>query len=173
MKAIELTKEEYNLHYKEYIDLAGSADLLDTLHQAKGEFESLLRCIPEDRLHITYAVNKWTIAEVLMHIIDTERVFQYRALCFSRFDSTPLPGYEQDNYVSNSSAETRNKKELLEEFLAVRASTIQMFVAFSATQLGFVGSASNSPLSTAAAGFIICGHQKHHTQILQEKYLND
>ncbi|MCK0157855.1 DinB family protein [Cellulophaga sp. F20128] len=170
MKAIALSEQEYNIYYKRYIDLVASVDLLDALHQTKSEFESLMLRIPEDKVYVAYAVNKWTIAEVLVHIIDTERVFQYRALCFSRFDGTPLPGYEQDDYVNNSRAEARSKNELLDEFIAVRASTIKLFETFNETQLRFIGNANNSPLSAAAAGFIICGHQIHHAQIITEKY---
>ena len=171
MKATALTSEDYNSYYKGYIDLVEDVSLLTALENGKEQFRNLLALIPEDKLVFAYAPEKWTIAEALLHIIDTERIFQYRAMRFSRLDATPLPGFEQDDYVPVSGANKRTKQSLLQEFLDVRASTTSLFAYLSDEQLKFRGSASNSPMSTAAAGFVLCGHQEHHSKIIMNRYL--
>ncbi|MCL5244399.1 DinB family protein [Cellulophaga sp. 20_2_10] len=171
MKATALTPEDYNSYYKGYIDLVEDVSLLTALENGKEQFRNLLDLIPEDKLVFAYAPEKWTIAEALLHIIDTERIFQYRAMRFSRLDATPLPGFEQDDYVPVSGANKRTKQSLLQEFLDVRASTTSLFAYLSDEQLKFRGSASNSPMSTAAAGFVLCGHQEHHSKIIMNRYL--
>ncbi|SFW22386.1 DinB superfamily protein [Cellulophaga fucicola] len=171
MKATELTPEDYNPYYKGYIDLVEDVSLLIALEKGREQFKKLLAAIPDEKLVFAYAPEKWTIAEALLHIIDTERIFQYRAMRFSRLDATPLPGFEQDDYVPVSGANKRTKQSLLQEFLDVRASTISLFKHLNDDQLRFRGSASNSPMSTAAAGFVLCGHQEHHSKIILERYI--
>ncbi|EWH14621.1 hypothetical protein KLA_02297 [Cellulophaga geojensis KL-A] len=171
MKATELTLQDYNAYYKGYIDLVGDVSLLAALQNGKKKFKDLIAVIPDSKLDFSYATGKWTVAEVLVHIIDTERIFQYRALRFSRLDATPLPGFEQDDYVPTSNANSRNRKSLLQEFLDVRAATISLFASLTQEQLKFIGTASNSPMSTAAAGFVACGHLEHHSKIILERYL--
>ena len=171
MKVSQLSEEDYNPYYKTYINALGDVDLKDVLEFGLQEFTKFVQAIPEDKLTFKYAAGKWTIAEVLLHIIDTERVFQYRALCFSRNDKAFFPGFEQDDYVENSNANSRSKEQLLLEFKAVRASTQALFNSFNAMDLQKRGVASNSTMSVAAAGFIIAGHLKHHQRILVERYL--
>ena len=171
MKVSQLVPEDYNPYYKTYIDALGGVTLNDALKNGLEEIKKLLSTIPDDKLSFRYADGKWTIAEVLLHIIDTERVFQYRALCFSRNDKALFPGFDQDAYVENSNAAKRTKESILQEFIAVRASTIALFQSFDENDLQKRGVASNSTMSVAAAGFIISGHLKHHQKILVERYL--
>ncbi len=173
MKTSALKHHEYNTYYKTYIEALGEADLLPTLKKQLKNFPQFIDSIPGDKLTHAYAEGKWTIAEVLTHILDTERVFQYRALRFARNDQTPLPGFDQDAYVPHSAANKRSIKELIKEYKAVRKSTIVLFETFDAETLGRKGVASNSPMSVAALGFIMCGHQKHHRNIIRERYLID
>jgi hypothetical protein len=106
-----------------------------------------------------------------LHVIDAERVFQYRALRIARGDHTPLAGFDQDAYVPNSGAGKRSRESIIEEYRAVRQATISLFSTFDAEALNQRGTASKSEVNVAALGFIICGHQKHHRNIIRERYL--
>ncbi|MDX1314869.1 MAG: DinB family protein, partial [Eudoraea sp.] len=126
---------------------------------------------PEDKLHYAYGPDKWTVAEVLMHIIDSERVFQYRALRFARNDQTPLPGYEQDDYIPYSGASQMTKESLVQQYQAVRQSTIALFSTLDEEALTRAGEANGVKMSVRAVGFCCCGHQRHHRNILRDRYL--
>ena len=157
--------------YKNYIDLSGDAELSDMLQKQLANFPEFIESIPDDKWNYAYAPEKWSIAEVLVHIIDSERIFQYRALRFSRNDATILPGFDQDAYVGPSKAERRSKESVLEEYRAVRKSTLSLFANFDRSDLEKTGTASNLSWSVGALGFVICGHQKHHRNIIRERYL--
>ncbi|MGS0528276.1 DinB family protein [Zobellia nedashkovskayae] len=171
MRTSELIISEPIPFYKAYIDVLGDVELLDILEGQLKNFPNFIENIPESKLNYAYEPEKWTIAQVLLHIIDSERVFQYRSLRFSRGDKTPLPGFEQDLYALNSRAETRSKQSIIEEYQAVRQSTITLYKSFNVETLKNEGVASNLPWNAAILGFVICGHQKHHRNILRERYL--
>ncbi|NNJ89856.1 MAG: DinB family protein [Eudoraea sp.] len=172
MKTSQLKEHEYNPYYSTYIEALGEVTLMDILRKQLGNYPQFLASIPREKLTYSYAKGKWTVAEVLVHVLDTERVFQYRALRFARKDMTPLPGFDQDDYVPNSGANSRNVEQLINEYKAIRTSTISLFETFDAATLKRKGVASNSPMSVAALGFIMCGHQKHHRNIIRERYLD-
>ena len=171
MRVTELKKEEYNPFYQTYIDVLGDVELLDILRSQLKNFPQFLESLPDEKLNYAYADGKWTIAEALIHVLDTERVFQYRALRFMRGDKTPLPGFDQDLFVPNSNADRRTKESIIEEYRVVRRSTIALFSNMKGQMLHNMGIASDSPMSVAALGFIICGHQKHHRNVIRERYL--
>ncbi len=172
MKRSELPKSEYNPYYHNYIlALDESANILETLIKGRDAFLKLIGDAPDSKMEYAYAAGKWTLAELIAHIIDAERVFQYRALRFARGDKTTLPGFEQDDYVLTCGANQREKQDLLAEYKAVRESTIQLFKSFTDEMLGRIGVASGSEMSVRALGFVICGHQAHHLRIVQERYL--
>lgn len=123
-------------------------------------------------MNFSYAQGKWTIAEVLIHLMDTERIFQYRALRFARNDKTELQGFDQDSYVPESQAPNRSRNDILEEFIAIRKSSIALFASLNDEMLLRSGLASGAKMSVRALGFVICGHQVHHFNILQERYLS-
>ncbi|MEZ2414190.1 DinB family protein [Muriicola sp. E247] len=173
MKTSELKEHEYNPYYRAYIEALGEVDLMKTLHKQIKNYPQFLASIPEDKLNYQYAEGKWTVAEVLLHVLDSERVFQYRALRFARKDQTPLPGFDQDLYVPQSGAGNRSLDSIIEEYKAIRQSTITLYESFEEDILKRKGVASNSNMSVAALGFIICGHQRHHRNILRERYLKD
>ncbi|WP_273274346.1 DinB family protein, partial [Maribacter polysiphoniae] len=104
MRINELKSSEYDPYYKTYLDVLGNVELFETLGSQLNNFPQFISSIPDEKLNYAYDVGKWTISEVLVHILDTERVFQYRALRFMRGDETPLPGFDQDLYVPNSNA---------------------------------------------------------------------
>lgn len=172
MKKSQLKANEYNYFYATYLNAIGDVELMEALHNGKTEFKKLIDSLPLDKLNHRYALNKWTIAEVLEHIIDTERVFQYRAFRFSKNDQTPLPGFEQDDYVLEGES-NRSIEELLNEYNSVREATISLFQGMPSNKLHRVGTASGMPWSVAALGFVISGHQKHHLNIIEERYLKD
>jgi len=167
----ELPSSEYNPFYQTYIMALGDVELIEELKRGKSAFLSLFEEIPEEKLNYAYAEGKWSLAEVLIHMIDTERIFQYRALCIARNDKTLLPGFDQDAYVPYSNAANRSINSLIAEYTAVRDSTISLFNSFDDEAIKRVGTASGSKMSVRALGFIISGHQAHHVQILRERYL--
>lgn len=118
-----------------------------------------------------YAAGKWTIKELLQHLIDTERILAYRALRFARKDNTELAGFDENHFVENSTAKQRTFKDLLAEFYAVRQSTIYLFQSFDEDTLAQKGLANKVEISVLALGFAIIGHQNHHLRIIQERYL--
>ncbi|WP_299437099.1 DinB family protein [uncultured Aquimarina sp.] len=166
-----LTPEEYNPYYGTYIDKAESTTIVDALQLGKQSFINFVNSISNEKLTYAYAEEKWTVAEVLQHIIDTERIFSYRALRFARNDKSSLMGFDQDEYVPNSNANNYSKQELIEDFEATRNSSIALFKRFTEDMLTQIGEASGSPMSTRAAGYILSGHQKHHLDIIKERYL--
>ena len=149
----------------------GDVDLLDELRNGKQVLLSLLEEIPEEKLTYAYAEGKWTLAEALVHMLDTERIFQYRALCIARNDKSEFPGFDQEAYVPVSNANNRSKKDLINEYVAVRDSSITLFASLDEEALKRVGVASGSKMSVRALGFITSGHQAHHVRILRERYL--
>jgi len=170
MKLSELKENEFNHFYAAYLNRVREESLLEALFTSRDWFEHYALALTKEQLAYSYAPNKWTIAEVLLHIIDTERIFQYRAFRFSRKDQTPLPGFDQDDYVMECESEKRTKEDIVEEFLAVRAATLQLFKAMESHKLGYIGTASGMSWSVAALGFVISGHLKHHARILEERY---
>ncbi|WP_306014071.1 MULTISPECIES: DinB family protein [unclassified Allomuricauda] len=167
----ELPTSEYNPFYHTYVMALGDIDLLDELRNGKQVLLSLLEEIPEEKLTYAYAEGKWTLAEALVHMLDTERIFQYRALCIARNDKSEFPGFDQDAYVPVSNANNRSKKDLIDEYVAVRDSSITLFASLDEEALKRVGVASGSKMSVRALGFITSGHQAHHVRILRERYL--
>ena len=168
---MSISIEEYHPYYGNYIDLSKNESLGKAFEKGAIEFQELVSNIPENKMSFSYAEGKWTISELLMHIIDAERVFQHRAFRFARNDKTALPGFEQDEYVPESMASMRSKAEIINEFLAVRNATITLFSSFSDEVLKRMGTASGFQMSVRALGYVICGHMIHHFNILQERYL--
>ncbi|SNY99838.1 DinB family protein [Flagellimonas pacifica] len=171
MLVSDLSASEYAPFYHNYILSVGENDLITELGNGKDEFISFLENISKDKLSYAYAEGKWTLAELILHVIDAERVFQYRALRFGRNDKLALAGFDQDIYVPESNAGSRTKKTIIDEYNTVRESTLSLFRSFNDEALKRVGNASGSDMSTRAMGFIICGHQAHHLKIVRERYL--
>ncbi|MET6990512.1 DinB family protein [Sediminicola arcticus] len=171
MRTTDLSTTDYNAYYKPYIEALGDIELMDALKTGMDQFVLQIKNIPEAKLTYAYGVGKWTILEVLVHLIDTERIFQYRALRFYRNDKTPLPGFDQDEYVLASNANDRTKESIIKEYLALRQSTIALFETFEEEALKRIGMASSAKMSVGAAGLIISGHQKHHLSILENRYV--
>lgn len=171
MNVSDLSPAEFHLYYKHYIDLADGLNIIDGLTNGMHETIAFIESVPSQKLEYRYEEGKWTIKEIIRHIIDTEKIFAYRALRFARKDPTPLPGFEQDDYIVPAYANALDLKSLLEEYKTNRLSTISMFSNFTETMLTEIGKASKNPLSVRAAGFIISGHEIHHCNVIRDRYL--
>ena len=172
MKSNQLPTNEYPVFYKTYIQELEEVELIEEMEICLHEFIKFVQNIPMDKFDYQYEEGKWTIKEIIQHLIDTERVFSYRALRISRNDKTPLPGFDENEYVANSNGKERSLQSLLTEMAVVRQSTLSLFNSFSQEQVTKIGIASNNEVSDRAIGFIIIGHQKHHQKIFIERYLN-
>jgi len=170
MTTSQLQTSEYHAFYQTYVDKLPNEDLISILKDLKNEFVLFLKGLKEEDLNHSYAEGKWTVAQSLQHVIDTERIFQYRALTIAREDLTPLPGFDQDAYVPVSKAERRSLSSFIREFEFVREAGIALFESFEDQMYCKIGEASKSQLSPRAAGFISAGHQKHHLVLFKSHY---
>lgn len=174
MRKIEKPKDgEFPPYAIMYIKLLPDDGLL--LKHLKENFDKtkeFILSLPEEKLTYRYAKNKWTIKEILVHIIDDERIYAYRALCFARNDKTELPGFEQDDYALFSNANERSIENILNEYEAVRNATITLFESFDEAALLRKGIANKNKATVRALGYHLAGHELHHINIIKEKYLN-
>jgi hypothetical protein len=158
-------------YYLTYINKVPDVTLTAALHQGleaiNDSLEEKLSAIGE----IVYAPGKWQVADILQHLIDTERIMSYRALRFARRDGTALPGFEENDYAAAALGHERGIPDLLEELKIVRVSTIYLFESFTDEMLQHSGTANDSEISVLALGFIIAGHQAHHLGVIEERYL--
>ncbi len=157
--------------YHNYINLVEGDELEAIFNVQSRDIFTFLKSIAPDKYGYRYADGKWSVKEVLQHMIDAERVFAYRALCIARKDSTPLPYFDENAYALNSKADSRNWEELVEEFRSLRRSTELMFRSLDEEQLDTTGTASGKSIYVLGIGFIIAGHVNHHIRILKERYL--
>lgn len=159
--------------YHIYISHVPQDDLAEAFRLQSPAFIKFIESIPPDKYDYRYADGKWTIKEVLQHIIDAERVFAYRALRFARKDATPLPGFDENLFADNAKADKRAWKDLVEEFKVVRKSSEYLFNSFDEDQLEAAGISYNNPVYVRAIGFVVVGHAMHHVKVLKERYLQN
>ena len=159
--------------YKNYVKQIDEPDVLQALRISGHRMLELVHSIPADKADFAYAPGKWTVREVLCHMMDAERIFCYRALRFARNDKTPLPGFEENDYAPQANASGRSLQKIAAEMGHVRSATIDLFESFTPEMLHRRGTASSKELSVIALGFIIPGHETHHRKILVERYLED
>ena len=172
MKITDITPEEYAPYQANYIHLVNSEyNLVEELEISVHNFIHFVREIPMDKYDYRYADGKWTIKDIIQHLIDAERVFAYRALRFSRGDETPLPGFDENSYADNANGGNRSINDLLTEMSALRHANIMMFKSFTPNDLIRKGTASGYTVSVRAFGFLIIGHQNHHMKVFRERYL--
>lgn len=164
---IDGTFPEYQ---KNYISRIGQRNVLRVLESQILDLKALLSEIPYESEDFAYAEGKWTIKELVGHVIDTERIMCYRALCFSRGEATSLPGFDEDAYVKASSFNERSLYDLGHEFGSVREATICLFKYMTETELDRIGTANNHKMSVRSILYMIAGHHIHHDQVLRERY---
>jgi hypothetical protein len=162
---------EYAEYYGPYIRMVPDGDISTIL---KNQFEStsnFFKALPEERGEHAYAPDKWTIKEVIGHLMDAERVFAYRALRIGRNDPTPLPGFEENDYVAAGNFKSRALADLVEELGTVRLATVELFRRFGEKEMQRRGTANQKQVTTRAIAYIIAGHELHHTHIVKTRYL--
>ncbi len=163
---------DYALYYEKYIELVPGGDFLEILNEQRRELVGLLSPLSEQQAEFRYAPDKWSIKEVLGHITDAERIFAYRILRIARGDQTPLASFEQEGYIKNGNFSARKLPDLLQEFSAVRESTLCLIRSLDQDAWLRRGVASQKEVSVLALAFIIAGHERHHRLILENKYLS-
>ena len=161
---------EYPPYASGYVGLVGNDPILDILeHQKEITYNFLIR-MGEAKGDFSYEPGKWTVKQVVGHMIDAERTFAYRALCFSR-EAIELPGFDQDLYIEKANFNARSLEDLANELKTTRSSNLYLFKSFSEEQLLQKGIASNNPVSVRGILYIAAGHEMHHIKILRERYL--
>jgi len=160
--------------FHNYINQVAPAENLNqVLQRHAADWPQFLRQIPADRWEYAYDEGKWTIKEVVQHVIDAERIFSYRALCLARKDKTALPSFDENAYAANSRANNRSATDLIEETELVCRSTIKLFASFDEEQLNASGTVSGNSIYTAALAYITAGHALHHQRLIASRYLNE
>lgn len=163
---------EFAPYYNTYISLIEDNAVLTVLDAQTAEIRAIFSDVSEDKGSYAYAEGKWTIKELLSHLIDGERIFAYRILRISRGDETPIEGFEQDDYIETSNANNRLFADLLDEFDHERRANLLLVKNLTEEASLRIGTASNNPVSVRALVYIMAGHVKHHVGILQERYLS-
>lgn len=165
------SQNEYGSFYAGYISLVPEENCKELLLNSITELEEQLSGIPAERSLFQYAPDKWTILQLLQHMIDTERIFSYRALSIARGETIPLPGFNEVDYAKSATAEDRTLQDIKTEFIHLRKSVVYMFGSFDDEALLRMGLASNTPVSVRALAYMCIGHCRHHFGILRERYL--
>ena len=160
----------YPVYFQQYIDQVADDDLGTGFENQFSVIVDFLSSITEEGADFAYAEGKWSLKEMLQHIIDTERIFCYRALCIARQEKASLPGFDENEYAAQANANKRTWKSLSDEFLAVRQGTTFLFSSFLPEALSASGTSNNNPISVTAIGFITLGHFTHHLKIVEERY---
>lgn len=163
--------DEYGTYYRAYVDLVSTDDFQAALQEEGEATRAFLAGLAEERGDHRYAEGKWSIKEVLGHLLDSERIFAYRALCFSRGETQPLPGYDHDAYVRAGNFGARSLASLTRELWQLREATSTLFAGVPPDALDRPGDANGMRMTPRAIGFILAGHERHHRGVLQARYL--
>ncbi len=163
--------ETLTSYYRSYSKYIPEEDLLDALSNATAEIEGFLKLIPKDKEEFRYDDGKWMLKEVIGHLCDTERILSYRALRIARNDKTPLAGFEENDYVKSSNFYKRNLNSIGVELLLVREATIALFTSLEEEDFDKYGTANETSISVRALLYMIVGHQRHHFNVIKERYL--
>ena len=164
---------EHDPYYSRYIERVEGNQVSLILRQQRAEILEILNGLSEEQAGFRYAPEKWSIKEVIGHLIDTERVFVYRALCCARGEKQPQPGFEQDDYVAEGRFDQRSVASLVAEYESVRGATLAFFEGLDPADFECTGVANDATISVRALVFILAGHESHHLSILRERYLDE
>jgi len=174
MTSLSTTKPEageYAPYYARYVDLVPSGNIIETLRRQMTDTLTLLSSLTQEQANHRYSPEKWSVKEIIGHLVDSERVFSYRALRFARNDRTPLPGFEQDGYVVNGGFDRRELSDLAKEYEMVRGGSIKLFEGLDGEAWERRGMANESEVSVRALAWIIGGHELHHKEVIKSRYL--
>ncbi len=170
--AVKPVSNEYADSYGKYVDLVTAGSIIETLERQMEETQRLLSTVTEEQAGYRYAPDKWSIKEVIGHLVDGERIFAYRASRFARSDRTPLPGFDQDDYVTRGGFDGLKIGQLARACGNMRAASIDLFGQLSDEAWDRRGIANEAEVSVRAIAWIIAGHELHHRRIIETKYLN-
>ena len=163
---------EYPEYFEKYYSkLPAEGDLFELMTKSNMDTIDVITSVDEETLEFRYADEKWSIREIIQHLMDSERVFSYRAMRIARGDKSENPGYDENVYAANSNADNRNIMDMVREFSLLRASTIELFKSFNDEALQQLGFANGYKVTTAALGYAIVAHEMHHLKVIEEKYL--
>lgn len=162
---------DFQKYIQRYLDLIPSENWLDELKKSGEKTVSLFSFLTEEQSKFAYAEGKWTLKEVLLHLSDTERIFQYRILAIARGEKSELPGFDEELYTQNSFANKRNLDSLLEEYQLVRKSSQILLDTMNSSVLNNIGTANGNQISAQTIGKLIIGHNIHHLNVVDERYL--
>jgi uncharacterized damage-inducible protein DinB len=166
----KLKPDEYGEFYKDYINLVDKPNVIQSLISQGQKVYTIIRQLSEDKANYRYEDDKWSVKEIIGHLVDTERIMAYRALCISRGEQASLPGYDHESYVEQGEFDQRSLQSLSTEYDALRNANISMFSSFTKDQMLRKGTANEATVSVRALAYIIAGHERHHMQILEDKY---
>lgn len=167
---MQIDKSEYNSYYQTYMDYVHETDLIEALQINMQETKEFINSLNYNKTDYRYQPGKWSTAEVIGHILDTERMMAARALRISRGDNTPIPGFDENEYVASKVFEGRTLASLSEEFTTIRHASLSLFANLPEANWSMLGTANNSPISVRALAAIIVGHTRHHLKVLEERY---
>ncbi len=172
MTVSNLKPNEYSTYYQNYLNMVSAeTDLITGFNNNTNTVLEFFQSMPSEKLNFAYAEGKWTIKEVFQHLIDTERVFQYRCFCIARHDKTPLPGFDENDYVPTSNANAKSIELLIEEFKTVRQSFVALLNSLKNEDLQAIGTVNGNAMSARAIAFIILGHYLWHINVIKARYL--
>jgi hypothetical protein len=164
------TSAEYAPYAQLYMDEVPDGDFHQLLKENTSDILKFFGKLPPQKHSYAYAEDKWTVKQVVQHIIDTERVFSFRALVVSRGDLAQLPAFDEDDYAAKADTSDRSMQSLLEEFAAVRQSTALLFAHMTNADSAFLGNGPTHPVTARALGFMLIGHARHHIQVVADRY---
>ncbi|HJV18836.1 MAG TPA: DinB family protein [Sediminibacterium sp.] len=162
---------DYGHYYENYVKRVDADNLQQAVEKYAQPLISFYSKLPQEKADYRYEAGKWSLKDLLQHVIDTERIMSYRILRIARNDSTPLPGFEENDYAVSANAAARSFDSLKEEFIALRKSTDLLLQSFAEEQLNNAGTASGYRATANGIGYIIFGHMLHHKQVIEERYL--
>jgi uncharacterized damage-inducible protein DinB len=162
---------EFPEYFGRYISRVDADSLVEAIPAYARALENFYDLLPEEKSDYRYAPGKWTLKELLQHVVDTERIMSYRLLRIARKDKTPLASFDENTFAEHSRANERSFNDIKEEFLAVRKSTDMLIRSLNEEQLSELGTAGNKPVTANAVGYIIFGHMLHHKEVVEQKYL--
>jgi len=163
--------DEYGAYFGKYIALAGDGPILPFLEDQRRSVHAWLGTIPDDKGTTRYAPDKWSLKQVVGHMIDTERIMSYRALCIARGETAPLPGFDQDGYVREANFDALSMEQLRSQFDAVRRATLSLLASLPEEAWSRVGNANHNRVTVRALAYIIAGHLQHHVNLIRSRYM--
>jgi uncharacterized damage-inducible protein DinB len=165
-------KDEFAPYYLSYVNLVSEGEIISILEQQRNDFILMLTNVSEGQGYFRYAPGKWSVKEVIGHMVDTERIMAYRLLCIARGEKASLPGFDENQYVAQASFNSQTIEQLIENYSIVRQSTILLLKSLDTESWIKTGSANHSEITVRALSFIIAGHELHHRHIVNDRYLN-